>query len=352
MRIAIATTGGDAPGLNAVIRGAVAAALSRGHEIFGIRNGFSGLLRRDELVPFDVASVDGIERLGGTILGAASDGAPFGPEDDPSAVVAALDRYSIDAVVLAGGDGSMGVGHRLTQAGVPVVGVPKTIDRDVVRTYISFGHITALQTASDAVDRLHSTTESHNRLMVVEVMGRDVGWLALYTALSSGASMLAIPELPYDLERYAEHMRGREARGHRYHIMVVAEGARAKGGEPYRSPRTGRYGGVAEVIAAELSSRTGKDARAISLGHLLRGGAPTVYDRVLGLRFGAAAISTLCRGESGVMVAFCPPGFETVPLEEVAGKVNPITADAPEIETALSLDISFGADPSDMGEPG
>lgn len=343
MKIAVVTSGGDAPGLNAVIRGVASTALRHGHEIVGIQNGFSGLLDHGELVPLSQSRVEGIERQGGTILGAASGGSPFDPHKgkDVHAFKSALAKHNIDGLVMAGGDGTMGIAKVLHDAGVKVVGVPKTIDRDVLETWITFGFDSAVQTAMDAVDKLHTTTASHDRLMVVEVMGRDAGWIALYTAMSTAAAMVAIPEVPFDMNLYAEHIRRREARGEKYHIMIASEGAHAIGGAPYKS-RAGRYGGIGEALAMGLGDLTGKDARAISLGHLLRGGPPSTFDRVLGLRFGSAAVQALLQGETGVMVAFLPPGFKTVPLETVSGKINRVLLDAPEIETALNLGICFG----------
>ncbi len=341
MRIAISTSGGDAPGLNAVIRAVTTAGRRRGHQVFGIRFGFDGLLKHGELLELHESDVLGIEREGGTILGAASSGDPFGGGtiDD---LIAALREREIDALVMVGGDGTMGIAQQLHEAGLRVVGVPKTIDRDVPGTWTTFGFDTAVDTATEALDKLHTTARSHERLMVVEVMGRDTGWIALHAGIGGGAHMIAIPEIPYDIEVFAQHILDRERAGQNYHIMVVAEGARPQGGEPHRQERTGKYGGIAEVLAAELQERTGKTARALSLGHLLRGGRPTVFDRVLGLRMGSAAISFLDRGESGVMIGFRPPGFRAVPLDEVAGRIERVGPEAHEIQTARNLGISFG----------
>lgn len=343
MRIAISTSGGDAPGLNAVIRSATTAAIRHGHEIYGIANGFSGLLDEDQLIPLDEDRVEGIDRTGGTILGAASNGAPFGPDGQGlERLLKAFERHRIDALIMAGGDGTIRIAHTLAQAGVRVVAVPKTIDRDVYGTWTTFGFDTAVATATEAIDRLHSTAASHNRLMVVEVMGRDAGWIALYAGIGGGAHMIAIPEIPYRIERFAEHIQKREAKGKRYHILVCAEGARSADGQVRISERTGRYGGIAELLAADLERQTGKEARSVSLGHLLRGGPPVTSDRLLGLRFGSAAVSALERGETDVMVAYQPPGFVTIPLAEVAGKINHVPPDAPEIRTATNLGICFG----------
>lgn len=343
MRIALSTSGGDAPGLNAVIRAATTAALRHGHEIFGIRNGFEGLVRNDDLLPLTLVNTAGIERIGGTILGAASSGQPFDAKANGlDQFVAALKRHRIDALIMAGGDGTMAIAHTIYQAGVRVVGVPKTIDRDLQGTWTTFGFDTAVNTATEAVDKLHTTVSSHHRLMVIEVMGRDTGWIALYAGIGGGAHMIAIPEIPYDVHVFAEHIQRREAQGLDYHILVASEGAHPANREASVDERTGRYGGIGERLAKELSDLTGKESRSISLGHLLRGGPPTVFDRVLGLRFGSAAVSALEMGESGVMISFQPPAMTSVPLIDVAGKINPVTAQAHEIRTAQNLGISFG----------
>jgi ATP-dependent phosphofructokinase / diphosphate-dependent phosphofructokinase len=343
MRIALTTSGGDAPGLNAVIKGATTAAITRGHTICGLENGFQTLLEQDRLVPLTLERVDGIERTGGTILGAASSGNPFGRDGDGvDRLLEAFERHEIDALIIAGGDGSMGIADMLSRQGLRVIGVPKTIDRDVSCTWTTFGFDSAVNTATEALDRLHTTTASHSRLMVVEVMGRDAGWIALYAGIGGGAHMIALPEVPYFVDVFARHILEREERGARYHMLVAAEGARPAGGETEVSDLTGRYGGIAERLAAELNEVTGKEARSLSLGHLLRGGSPTMFDRVLGVRFGSAAISALHRGESAVMVSFQPPAMVTVPLGDVVGRPNLVTVHTHELQTALNMGISFG----------
>jgi len=343
MRIAISTSGGDAPGLNAVIRGATITATNRGHEMLGIRHGFDGLLKDDELIPLTEKDTDGIERRAGTILGAASKGSPFDADGKLlERLIEALRKHKVDALIIVGGDGSMQIANVISKAGVPVVGVPKTIDRDVAETSTTFGFDSAVTVATEAIDRLHYTAESHDRLIVVEVMGRDSGWIALHAGIAGGAHMIALPEIPFDIEVFANHIRAREAKGYTYHMMVCSEGAHPIGREAFFSERTGRYGGVAEAIAAELARRTGKDARSISLGHLLRGGTPTTFDRQLGLRFGAAAVAALHRGESGVMVAYRGNYFHTVPIALVAGRINRITLETPELQTAIGFNICLG----------
>jgi ATP-dependent phosphofructokinase / diphosphate-dependent phosphofructokinase len=344
LKIAISTSGGDAPGLNAVIRAATTAALGRGHTVVGLRNGFESLLTGGEPLVLDDNNVEGIERSGGTILGAASSGKPFGEDPDAGleTVIAAIRRHGIDAMIMAGGDGTSQVAYTMHKAGIRVVVVPKTIDRDVPVTDVSFGFWSAVQAAVEALDRLHTTTASHDRLMVVEVMGRDSGWLALYSGIAGGACGIALPEIPYSVDVFAAHILERESRGRRYHIVVCAEGAVEAGGDHSFSERTGKYTGQAERLASRLAELTGKESRSISLGHLLRGGAPSVFDRVLGVRFGSAAVSALDRGESGVMIAFNPPGFRSVPLESVVGRTSRVTEDVHEIRTALNMGISFG----------
>lgn len=342
MRIGISTSGGDAPGLNAVIRAATTAAQGRGHQLFGLREGFRVLLEEGTVELLDDKNTNGIERLGGTILGAASGGNPFPRGAGVHDVVAALERHGIEALIMAGGDGTMQIADEVARSGIRVVGVPKTIDRDVVGTWTTFGFDTAVANAADAIDKLHTTAESHQRLFTVEVMGRDTGWIALYAGIAGGAHMIAIPELAFDPQVFAEHILRREANGYRYHILVCSEGARAAGGESVRSERTGRYSGVAEQLATDLSARTGKEARSVALGHVIRGGAPTVFDRVLALRFGSAAVSALDRGESGVMVAFRPPGFVSLPLAEVANRISRVFPDEHALATARNLGISFG----------
>src|SRR5690606_9830230 len=342
MRIAISTSGGDAPGLNAVIRAATMAAHEKGHQMFGLREGFRVLLEEGTVEMLDPGNTDGIERLGGTILGAASGGDPFKEGRTVDDVVKALEHHNIDALIMVGGDGTMQIADEVARTGLRVIGVPKTIDRDVVGTWTTFGFDTAVANATDAIDKLHTTAEAHQRLFTVEVMGRDTGWIALYSGISGGAHMIAIPEFPYDIDVFARHIPRREEDGHRNHILVCSEGARPQGGEAVKSERTGRYSGIAEQVAAELSERTGKESRSVALGHVIRGGAPTTFDRVLGLRFGSAAVSALSRGESGVMVAFNPPGFRSIPLSEVANRIARVTPDEHALATARNLGISFG----------
>jgi len=368
-RVAISTGGGDAPGLNAVIRAATYAARNRGWEVVGIRDGFNGLLLPERypgggLVPLSRDTVRGVAHLGGTILGTTNRGAPHAfPVQQPDGSWIEVDRTEelvgllrgegIDALITVGGDGSLAIAERLAQAGMTVVGVPKTIDNDLDQTLTTFGFDTAVSFATECIDRLFSTATSHGRVMVVEVMGRYAGWIALHAGMAAGAHAILIPEIPYDLTSVAAAIREREARGSLYSIVVVAEGARPVSGTvSVRGKAVGqaeRLGGVGEKVAAELEARTGKEARTVVLGHLLRGGSPTSFDRLLGLRFGAAAVRALAEGHRGVMVALDPPLVRYVPLHEVTRHIKSVPLDGDAVLTARELGIRFGDEPVEGG---
>lgn len=360
-RIAVNTGGGDAPGLNAVIRAIVLGALERGWEVFGIENGYGGLLSDEpgELVPLDRDSVRGITHEGGTILGTTNRGNPFAwptaaptgetrERDRSDEILDSFESFGLDALIAIGGDGSLHIARELAEKGLPVVGVPKTIDNDLGVTSLTFGFLTAVETATDAIDKLHSTAESHRRVFVVEVMGRHSGWIALFSGLAGTADVILIPEIPYDLERVCDKVREREARGRHFSIVCVAEGATPVGGEavtktvPHGSGEQTRLGGIAERLAREIADRTGKETRSIVLGHLQRGGTPIAYDRVISLRFGAAAVRCVANGDFGTMVALDPPEVRAVPLSEAleAPKRVPVEGDA--VATARALGISLG----------
>ncbi|HXF96367.1 MAG TPA: ATP-dependent 6-phosphofructokinase [Gemmatimonadales bacterium] len=354
MRIAISTGGGDAPGLNAVIRGAVLAALHRGWECWGIRRGYGGLLGEDKVVPLGAAEVRGITHLGGTILGTTNRGDPFrwreplpgggwSERDRSDEVVAAFRAHGFDALIAIGGDGSLGIAYRLHQKGIPVVGVPKTIDNDVAGTIASFGFDTAVNTATEAIDKLQTTAESHERVMVVELMGRHAGFIALNAGLAGSADVILIPEIPFDIERVCDKIREREAAGIRFSIVVVAEGAMPKGGDlSFLDTERRRLGGIGEKVARAIEQRTGKETRTLVLGHLQRGGTPTTFDRLLGLRFGAAAVRLIAQGKFGTMVALLRPGIGPVPLSDVIGKTRQVEVEGDTVETARDLGITFG----------
>ena len=359
MRIAISTGGGDAPGLNAVIRGAVLSALNRGWTVYGIRRGFGGLLGTDGVIQLDADSVRGITHLGGTILGTTNRGDPFcWPEQQADGTVVEHDRsdellaafraHGLEALITIGGDGSLRIAQRLHAKGLPVVGVPKTIDNDVAGTVMTFGFDTAVSTATDALDKLHSTAESHERVMVVELMGRYAGHIALTAGISGSADVILIPEIPYDIEKVCAKVREREARGRKFSIVVVAEGAIAQGGKrtikgaAEKGGAMERLGGVAEQVAKEIGRRTGKETRSLVLGHLQRGGTPTTFDRLLSLRFGAAAVRCVAEKTFGVMVALHPPSIVPVPFTKALGEPRLVPLDSDTIQTARDIGVCLG----------
>jgi len=359
-KIAVNTGGGDAPGLNAVIRAVTISASRLGWEVFGIRQGYIGLLdmaSSEGLVRLTPDTVRGITHLGGTILGTTNRGNPFEwpvkqgdtttAADRSDEVMVRFKELGLDALVAIGGDGSLRIANRFAEKGMPVVGVPKTIDNDLEATVITFGFDTAVSTATDAIDRVHSTAESHQRVMVVEVMGRYAGWIALNAGVSGSADVILIPEIPFDIEKVCEKVREREANGRHFTIVVVAEGAKPKGGSmstrgDKEVGREVRLGGVAEHVAYEIQEKTGKEARSLVLGHLQRGGAPTTWDRLISLRFGTAAVRTLQEGKTGVMVALSPPTVKTVTLAEAVSRMKSVPLDCDTILTARSLGICLG----------
>jgi 6-phosphofructokinase 1 len=356
-RIAVNTGGGDAPGLNAVIRSIVLSALGRGWEVLGIRKGYEGLLDTSKIVQLDRSSVRGITHLGGTILGTTNRGSPFeypvkqadgeiALVDRSDEVVENFNRLQIDGLIAIGGDGSMKIANDLVKKGLPIVGVPKTIDNDLSGTVVTFGFDTAVTVATDAIDRLHSTAEAHERVFVVEVMGRYAGWIALNAGVSATADVVLIPEIPFNLESVCDKIMDREARGRRFSIVVVAEGAKPAGGEIVATEQeAGRevlLGGIADQVAREIQKRTGKETRVVVLGHLQRGGGPTTFDRLLALRFGAAAVRMVEEGKFGFMVALDPPTVLAVPLEVATERMKCVPLDSDTVLTARDLGISFG----------
>jgi len=357
-KIAINTGGGDAPGLNAVIRAAVLSALSEGWEVYGIRRGYEGLFENGGVVPLDRVAVRGITHLGGTILGTTSRGNPLEwPVEMPDGTYETVDRsqelieefrdHGLEALIAIGGDGSLRIASKLHDKGLPVIGVPKTIDNDLAATQVTFGFQTAVQTATDAIDKLHSTAQAHRRVMVVELMGRHTGWIALFSGLAGTADVILIPEIPFEWDSVCRKIEERWARGREFAIVAVAEGARPLGGEAIyqESPgpgKEGRYGGIAEHVAEEIAQRTGKETRSLVLGHLQRGGQPTAYDRILALRFGAAAVQLVKDEAFGCMVALDPPKVRAVPLEEAVSRLKKVPTDGDVVHTARAIGISFG----------
>lgn len=361
-RIAVSTGGGDAPGLNAVIRAVVLAGRNQGWDVVGIRDGFNGLMHPERypqggVVALPREAVRGIVHLGGTILGTTNRGSPTAyPVQQPDGTYIEIDRTDelvklfaardIDALVTIGGDGSLSIANRLHEAGLRVIGVPKTIDNDLDKTHQTFGFDTAVGFASECIDRLFSTATSHGRVVVVEVMGRYAGWIALQAGIASSAHAILIPEIPFDLEPVAATIAQREKRGAKFSIVVVAEGAAPAGGEKAVLGKSvgqaEKLGGIGAQVAADLEQLTGKEARTVVLGHLLRGGSPTAFDRVLGLRFGAAAVRGLAAGHDGVMVALNPPNVDYVPLAEATQRMKSVPLDCDAILTARDLGINFG----------
>jgi phosphofructokinase-like protein len=358
MRIAISTGGGDAPGLNAVIRGAVLSAINRGWEVLGIKRGFAGLLGEDEVVPLTKDTVRGIAHLGGTILRTTSRGNPFHyprkqsdgsimEEDRSDELIARAGELGIDAIISIGGDGSLTIAQQLCDKGMKIVGVPKTIDNDVSGTITTFGFDTAVNTALEAIDKLHTTAESHDRVIVLEVMGRDSGFIALHAGLAGTADVILIPEIPYDIMKVCEKIMARDRAGRHFSIVVVAEGAFPRGGVvtligDSLPGESRRLGGVCEPIAREIQRITGKETRSLVLGHLQRGGQPTGYDRLLATRFGGAAVRAVAEGKWGHMVALQSPHIVFIPIEEALREPKRVDPTHDVVLTAKATGISFG----------
>lgn len=361
-RIAINTGGGDAPGLNAVIRAVVLAAIHEGWEVYGIRDGFGGMLdpdyNGDGVIRLTRDSVSGITHLGGTILGTSNRGNPLKwpkRQEDGSIVeidrsdeiLAAFKERNLDCLIAIGGDGSLNIAKHLRSKGLPVIGIPKTIDNDLGSTVMTFGFLTAVETATDAIDKLHSTAASHKRTFVVEVMGRHAGWIALYAGVAGTADVILIPEIPYSIGNVVEKIRSRYEDGHEFAIVVAAEGARTIDGEASfveeaRPGQEARYGGLAEKLARQIGEMAGVETRSLVLGHLQRGGRPISYDRLMALRFGCAAVELVKRGDFGAMVTLDPPDVKAVPLGEALAKPNFVPIHGDVVRTARSQGISFG----------
>jgi ATP-dependent phosphofructokinase / diphosphate-dependent phosphofructokinase len=354
-RIGILTGGGDAPGLNAVIRAVVKSAANSGIETIGLEDSFDGLLEPDRSRLLTPRDVTGILRLGGTILGTLNRGNPFantiatseGPRDYADRCIEMFGRMGLDALVVIGGDGTLGIAHQFFQRGIPIVGVPKTIDNDIVGTTNCFGFDTAVDFATDAIDRLHTTAEAHKRILVVEVMGRYAGWIALYAGVAGGADAILIPEIPFDIELVSRCLLDRDRRGAKFSIVVVAEGAFPKGGtlslvEAAHGGFSERLGGIGALVCQALAHATGKETRSVVLGHLQRGGAPTSFDRVLASRFGAKAVELIKTGEFGTMVAFAPPDIIARRLDDVVGRTKTVPMESDLLLSARALGVTFG----------
>ena len=354
MRIGLLTGGGDAPGLNAVIRAVVKAAAGRSIETIGIEDGFAGLIDPGHSRPLTPRDMPGILRRGGTILGTTNRRNPLayavpagGVFDHSARCVQTFHDLGLDALVVIGGDGTLAIAHEFHQRGIPLVAVPKTIDNDIVETDCTFGFDSAVGFATEAIDRLHTTAESHHRIMVVEVMGRYTGWIALHAGIAGGADIVVIPEIPYRLERLAPLILARERLGARFSIVVAAEGARPVGGnvivqEPGSAAAAERLGGIGARLAGDLETATGKEARSVMLGHLQRGGPPTTADRVLATRFGARAVEFVTEGKWGTMVALQRHDLVPVPLAAVTGRIRTVPLDGDLIRAARAVGMGFG----------
>ena len=356
MRIAIVTGGGDCPGLNAVIRAATKNALLRGWEVLGIIGGYEGLLSPANYMTLDYQTVAGLLTRGGTILGTANRGrfsAKIGhgekrglPTELLAETKAGMEQLGVSALISIGGDGSLSIAQQMHEFGIPIVGVPKTIDNDVNGTLMTFGFDSAVTCATDAVDRLHTTAESHRRVMVLEVMGRYAGWIALYAGVAGGADVILMPEIPFDYDKICAKIADREQRGRHFTIVVAAEGARPIGGQFVTSGEAkqgeARLGGVGAIVAAELERRTKKESRACVLGHLQRGGSPTTFDRALCSMFGAEAVARVAAGDFGKMVAWHGESIDAIPIADAVGKLKTVKPGGSLVRTARAMGICLG----------
>jgi 6-phosphofructokinase 1 len=358
-KIGILTGGGDCPGLNAVIRAvAKTAILQYGWKVLGIEDGFEGLLVHGKVRPLLFNQVKDILDKGGTVLGSSNRANPFEykfevdgkmvTEDRSPILMENLKLFEIDALVVIGGDGTLSIASRLYRLGIPVVGVPKTIDNDLAATDITFGFDTAINTATEAIDKIRTTGESHHRVMVVEVMGRYAGWIALEAGIASGADIILIPEIPFDMEKIFQVIRDRVKIGRHHSILVVAEGARAKGGEMVvkrivkDSADTVRLGGIGEQLANQISDELGIESRETVLGHIQRGGSPSAFDRILSTRLGYGAVQLLAEGMFGRMVCLKTPHILSVPIEEAVKQLKKVTVDLDMVRAAKAIGVHFG----------
>jgi ATP-dependent phosphofructokinase / diphosphate-dependent phosphofructokinase len=357
-RLAIMTGGGDAPGLNAVIRAAVKTALfDYDCEVLGVRNGLDGFVEEKGVYPLDTEMVRGILPRGGTILGAANRGNPFSRkverdgkvviEDRTQEIVDAIRAYELDALIVAGGDGTLAMGERLFEHGIPIIGVPKTIDNDVGGTDYTFGFDTALNMAMEAIDRLHTTAEAHHRVMILELMGRDAGFIALTAGLAGGADVILIPEIPFEYRFICQKIKNRIQRGTYFSIISASEGAKPVGGEQ-RYAIAGdevtvpRLGGIGQRVAEALEDNCGVETRVTVLGHLQRGGSPTAFDRQLATRYGSAAVRLAAEGKFGHMVALRGTEIVDVSLADALEHPKHVNVHGDMMRTARALGISFG----------
>ncbi len=358
MRIGVLSGGGDAPGLNAVIRAVTKTAIFKyGWSVTGIIDGFEGLLSPTKTRQLTSWNTRGILFIGGTILGTTNRGNPFAYktvvggreiiEDMSPLVLNNIKELGLDALVVIGGDGSLKIGHGLYKLGVPVIGVPKTIDNDLFATYVTFGFQTAVDTATEALDKLHTTAESHQRVIVLEVMGRYAGWIALEAGISGSADVILIPEIPFSMDKVAEKLTERKKAGSHSSIVVVAEGAKPQGGEMAVREKAAdgyvlRLGGMGEIVGSEIGNRTGIETRVTVLGHLQRGGSPCPFDRLLATRYGAAAVELIANKKFGEMVSYQPPDITSVPLETAISALRLVDPEGELVKIAEGMGVSFG----------
>jgi 6-phosphofructokinase 1 len=358
-KIGILTGGGDCPGLNAVIRAVVKTAiLQHGWKVMGIEDGFEGILVHGKVRPLLFDHVKDILDKGGTILGSSNRANPFEykfkvngkviTEDRSSVLIGNLKSLQMDALIVIGGDGTLSIAHRLSKMGVLLVGVPKTIDNDLASTDITFGFDTAINTATEAIDKIRTTGESHHRVMVVEVMGRYAGWIALQAGIASGADIILIPEIPFDLEKIYHVIRERTKIGRHHSIIVVAEGAKPKDGDMFikriqeDSADTIRLGGIGEMLVTKISNELSIESRETVLGHIQRGGSPSAFDRILATRLGFGAVNLIAEGNFGKMVCLKTPKIESVSLEEAVKQLKKVNVDNDMVQVAKAMGVSFG----------
>lgn len=356
-RIGILTSGGDCPGLNAVIRGAVKTAERHGYDVVGFIKGYEGLVDPVTYIPLNGKNTAGILTQGGTILGstnkgrfAATVGVQHRLELDPvlmAGVQATYEQLGLNGLICVGGDGSLAVAQQFHEYGLPVVGVPKTIDNDLSATAFTFGFDSAVACATDALDRLHTTAASHERVLVLEVMGRHAGWIGLYSGIAGGGDVILIPEIPWTFENVCSKILERDQQGKKFTLVVVAEGAELPDGELVTAERRQdnrqtRLGGIGNVVAYEIEKRIGRETRVCVLGHLQRGGGPTTFDRVLATQFGSHAVRLVIEGKFGEMVCYQPPSIMSVPILAAVNKLSRVDANSSAVQAARALGISFG----------
>jgi len=360
MKLGVLTGGGDCPGLNAVIRAVVRTAINDyDMEVVGFRDGYEGLIE-NRYMSLKASDVSGILTLGGTILGTSNRADPFnypvlqGDEyiylDRSSQAIQNFERLGLDALIAIGGDGTMAASNGMAKKGLNIVGVPKTIDNDLWGTDQTFGFDSAVASATEAIDKIHTTAQSHHRVMIVEVMGRYAGWLSLASGVAGGGDIILIPEMPYHLDVVVDKIRSRNRRGRNFSIIIIGEGAKPEGGDMVikkmvkNSPDQVRLGGISNQLAAQIESITNIETRVTILGHLLRGGTPTAFDRLLATQFGCGAVHLAYEKKFGRMIALKGGGIESIPIVDVAGKIRKVQYDTPLLKAALSLDTSLGVE--------